>query len=168
MKKKNKILALLLTLIMCVSFSTTAFAAEPASPDISDSMAEVERHTITIDVAPGEEIGTEDGIMPLIWNDPTMLVMNGGTCDLPSFYVSDRYFAFEASVTGPNGEIINSGTFGVALMRNSSIKVSMSGSPNGSTYKQDWITMNSGTYYFRLFNNSPAVLKFNIKYYSWQ
>lgn len=168
MKKKNKILALLLTIAMCIGMSTTAFAEEPASPDISDSMAEAERHTITIEVAPGEEIGTEDGIMPLMWDEKELSIMNGGTFDLPSFYVSDRYFAYEATVTGPNGEVINSGKFAVNLMYYSSIKASMSGNPNGSTYKLDWITMDSGTYYFQLLNNSPAILKFHITYYSWK
>ena len=168
MKKKNKILALLLTLIMCVSFSATAFAAEPASPDISDSMAEAERHTITIEVAPGEEIGVEDGIMPLMWDESHVSLMNGSSADTVGIYLEDRYIAYEASETGPHGETITSGTFGVALMRNGATKASVTGDADGSIYKKDWITMTSGTYYFHAVNNTPAILNFHIKYYSWK
>lgn len=167
MKTNKKLFAVLLTLVMCIAFSTTAFAEESASPDISDPTAAIEKHTIEITVEPGEEI-TDDGVMPLIWDDPLLFVMNGGTADTPSFYVSERYFAYEVIVTGPYGETITSGKFALALMYNSSIKASMSGDPNGSSYKVDWITMEPGTYYPRAFNNSPAILKFQIIYYSWK
>lgn len=163
--KTNKKLFALLTLILCMSFSATAFAEESVSSDISNPTAEVEKHTIEVTLEPG----SEDGIMPLIWDNPSISVMNGGTFDLPSFYVSDKYFAYEATVTGPNGEVITQGKFAVALLTSGGgLKASMSGSPDGSTYKQDWITMESGTYYFRLYNNSPAILKFQITYYSWK
>lgn len=169
MKKNKKILALLLTIVMCIGMSTTAFAEEPASPDISDSMAEAERHTITIEVAPGEEIGAEDGIMPLMWDETHVSVMNGGGVNTASFYVEDRYFAYEVSATGPHGETITSGTFGVKLLTSGGgLKASMSGDADGSTYKLDWITMESGTYYFRVVNATPAILNFHIIYYSWK
>ncbi len=163
---KTNFFALLLTLVMCMTFSTTTFAEESAAPDISDPTAEVEKHTIEVKVQPGEEI-TEDDIMPLLWDEENISLMNGGTYDTIRFYVSDRYLAYETTVTGPHGEVITSGKFAVALMHNGGIKASMSGDPDGSTYKQDWIAMNPATYYFRAYNKTPAILNFKITYYTW-
>lgn len=162
----KKISTTLLTLLLCMSFSFVAFAAESASPDISGSTAEIEKHTIEIEVAPGEEI-TEDDIMPLIWGEEYPGVIYNGAANTKNFYVSDRYFAFEGSAIGDNGQPVTNGTFAVALMHNTSIKASLTGDPDGGIYKLDWITMNSGTYHFRVHNYTSSILFFHITYYSW-
>ncbi len=166
MKINKKLFALLLTLVMCIAFSATAFAEASASPDISDPTAAIEKHTIEVTVEPGEEI-TDDGIMPLIWGETYPGVIYHGSANTPNFYVSEKYFAYEVTAIGNNGKIVTSGTFAVALMRNTSVKASMTGDPNGSTYKHDWISMEPGTYHFKAINNTDDILNFHIVYYSW-
>ena len=156
--KFKRFFAFLLTCAMVLTCSATAFASEADSPNAS--APEAEAHTIEVTLAPAESID-DTGIMPLIWGQETPAIINNASYTSPDFYVSDRYFAFEASAKGIDGK------FTVSLINGSAVKASVGGNADGSVCKTDWITMTAGNYHFRISNNTSSYLNFTVTYYSW-
>lgn len=161
--KIKRFFTFLLTCVMVLTCTATAFASDADSPNASTP--EAEAHTISVTLAPAESID-DNGIMPLIWGQETPAIIDNASYTSPDFYVSDRYFAFEASAIGINGQAVN-GKFSVALISGSSTKASVSGDANGTISKKDWITMTPGDYHFKISNNTSSYLNFTVTYYSW-
>lgn len=159
MKKFKSIFALTLALILC--FSTVAFASEDTAAGIPEYAT---KHTLEITLNPEDEYS----VAPCIWGDPSVTMIDNHTVDLSSFYVSDRYFAFEMEGIPASGTPTSQG-YSVALRYSGASTVaSMSGNADGSNYKKDWITLPaSGNYYFRVTNATNYVLTVSITYYSW-
>lgn len=161
--KFKRFFTFLLTFAMVLTCSATAFASESGSPNASSP--EAEAHTIEVTLAPAESID-DAGIMPLIWGQETPAIIDNASYTSPDFYVSDKYFAFEASAIGIYGQAVN-GRFSVSLISGSSIKASIGGNADGNPLKADWITMTSGNYHFKISNNTSSYLNFTVTYYSW-
>lgn len=158
--KTKRFLATLLTILTLVgSFPCMAFAA-----DNSDENPEITSHTIVLSVPAADP--DEEGIVPYIWDEQEPGIADRSEYKTKPFYVSDRYFAFEAHATATNGDPVNE-NYKVALVFNNSDKSVISGTADGSHYKQDWITVSSGTYYIAVRNYTSSNLKVYIKYYSW-
>ena len=148
---------------MVLTCSVTAFAAEDDSPNVIPPDA----HAVTIELTLDPAESTDDsGIMPLIWGQFGPAVANNASVNTAEFYVSDRYFAYEVTAIGIDGQAVN-GKFAVALIGGSAAQATISGDANGSPLKADWITMTSGNYHFRIYNNTSSSLNFSITYYSW-
>lgn len=151
--KTKKIWAVLLAILMCLTSSITAFA--------TDEIPAVTPHTITIEVPAGES-----GVMPLIWGQFSPGIMDGVVYNTPSFYVPDPHFAYEVYATAMNGNPVNE-PYAVSLMMGNGVKAHIQGTANGSHYKNDWISVTSGNYYFRINNATSYNLSVYITYYSW-
>lgn len=155
----KRILAILLALVLTIGMSTSVFAAEP-----EDTIpANATRHTVEVSLAPGENI-----INPRIWGDPSMSLVDHYSAYTSSFYVSDKYFAFEVYGELINGTFTNE-VFGIALEYTSGGGIcSLSCYADGSTYKKDWITINvDSNYRFKVTNPTNYYLSVFITYYSW-
>lgn len=164
----KKFLSLLLTISMVFCFSTAVFAAEDTSNAIPENAT---RHTIELSLAPGEAIGDDNsnsGVSPYIWGDPSMSLVDHHSAYTSSFYVSDKYFAYEMEALTVDGGETQQG-YGVAFEHiNGGVIASMSGHADGSIYKADWITINTDGYYrFLVTNNTDYYLTVSIVYYSW-
>lgn len=158
MKNLKKMLSFVLAIVLVFGANlTTAFAAEPG-----DTVTEPVRHTIEVVVEPGEEAG----IMPLMWGQFTPAIVADYVYNTDSFYVSERYFAYECKANDLNGNSVN-GSYTVSLMKSSARIASISRPANGETYKLDWLDIGSGTYYFKITNSTNVDLNFTITYYSW-
>lgn len=166
----KKFLAILLSTVMTLCFSSAAFAAE------GDPIPEgLEKHVIELAVAPGETtidpstlISGEDAIAPCIWGDPSMSIIDHYSANTSSFYVSDKYFAYEMEAIPSNGVATSQGYCVELKYVNAGTIASMSGEADGSNYKLDWITINvDGNYYFRVTNDTDYVLNVYLTYYSW-
>ena len=155
----KRILAILLALVLTIGMSTSVFAAEP-----EDTIpANATRHTVEVSLAPGENI-----INPRIWGDPSMSLVDHYSAYTSSFYVSDKYFAFEVEGELINGTFTNE-VFNVTLEYTSGGSVAgMNCYANGSISKLDWITINvDGNYRFKVTNPTNYYLSVFITYYSW-
>lgn len=168
----KKFIATLLVLAMtfCMS-SISVFAEETKENTIPENAT---RHTIELTLQP-EDIYNADvisaensGVAPCIWGDPSITMIDNHVAYTSSFYVSDRYFAFEMEGFLDDGITTNEG-YVVAFQHISGGTVaSMSGNPDGSVYKVDWITINvDGNYRFQITNGTDYVLTVYITYYSW-
>lgn len=154
MKKSKKIVALLMALVMCLSFSTSVFASE---------IPEVEKHTITFEIPASDE----SGVQPRIWNDPYFNLGSNVTLFTSSFVIPDRYFAYETRATNSNGNAI-SGSYIVDLMYEGNSVTYMTKPIDGNTYKNDWIDVHAGkNYSFKITNGSSSSIIVYITYYSW-
>ena len=155
----KRILAILLALVLTIGMSTSVFAAEP-----EDTIpANATRHTVEVSLAPGENI-----INPRIWGDPSMSLVDHYSAYTSSFYVSDKYFAFEVYGELINGTYTNE-VFSVGLEYvNGGTIASLSCAADRSLYKADWITINvDGNYRFKVVNPTNYYLSVFITYYSW-
>jgi hypothetical protein len=158
--KRNKFLGLMLAVLMLVSsFSTVAFAAEADDSNGIPEGATV--HTIEVTVPAASEETVDSGISTRMWGQQTPTISANATVTTDSFYVTDRYFAYEATVTGSA-----SGSCGITLRYYSGLVSSM-GVPVGSTMKNDWLDIGTGTYHFVLTNSSNASINVVLTYYSW-
>ena len=154
----KKIISLVLAIVLCMSLSVTALAAE------TDIPADVEKNTIEITLEPGESIDESD-VTPYIWGQETHDVPYDARATA-AFNIPDRNFAFEMKGTGINNEPIN-GTYTVELNRGATIKASRPGNLDGTTYKVDWISVEPGNYYFTIYNYTSVTIKVVLTYYSW-
>ena len=160
MKKFKSIFALTLALILC--FSTVAFASEDTAAGIPEYAT---KHTLEITLNPEDEYS----VAPCIWGDPSVSMIDHHTVNTSSFYVSDRYFAYEMEAIPASGVATSQGyTVSLVYSGANAVKASMSGNADGGLYKKDWITISTdGNYYFRITNNTDYVLNVYITYYSW-
>lgn len=155
----KRILAILLAFVLTIGMSTSVFAAEP-----EDTIpANATRHTVEVSLAPGENI-----INPRIWGDPSMSLVDHYSAYTSSFYVSDKYFAFEVYGELINGTYTNE-VFSVGLEYTSGgTLASVSCTADRSLYKVDWITINiDSNYRFKVVNPTNYYLSVFITYYSW-
>ena len=155
----KRILAILLALVLTIGMSTSVFAAESENT----IPANATRHTVEVSLAPGENV-----INPRIWGDPSMSIIDNHSAYTSSFYVSDKYFAFEVEGELINGTFTNE-VFNVTLEYTSGGSVAgMNCYANGSISKLDWITINvDGNYRFKVTNPTNYYLSVFITYYSW-
>ena len=155
----KRILAILLALVLTIGMSTSVFAAEPENT----IPANATRHTVEVSLAPGE-----NDIAPYIWGDPSMSIIDNHSAYTSSFYVSDKYFAFEVYGELINGTYTNQ-VFSVGLEYvNGGTIASISCAADRSLYKVDWITINlDGNYRFKVVNPTNYYLSVFITYYSW-
>lgn len=163
----KKFLSLLLTLCMVFCFSTAVFAAEDNPNGIPEYAT---RHTIELSLAPGEAIGEDSnsGVAPCIWGDPSMSLVDHHSAYTSSFYVSDKYFAYEMEALKTDGTPTSQGYCVAFEHINGGVIASMSGNADGGNYKNDWITINTDGYYrFLVSNNTDYYLTVSITYYSW-
>jgi hypothetical protein len=158
MKHVKKLVALLMAFVLVMGFSTTAFAAETEENTIPEHAT---KHTIEMTVEPGESVA------PYIWGNNTFTPPVGGVTYSAKFNIPDRYFAYECSAIGTNGNVINS-TCSVALLISYDAPITNIPIPiDGNTYKNDWIDLNPGSYMFKIINNSGSPISVTITYYSW-
>jgi len=163
----KKFLSVLLNLSMVFCFSTAVFATENDTNGIPEYAT---RHTIELTLAPGETIGDDSnsGVAPYIWGDPSMSLVDHNSAYTSSFYVSDRYFAYEMEATKTDGTETQQGYCVALEYVNGGVIASMSGHADGSLYKNDWITINVDGYYrFLVSNNTDYDLRVLMTYYSW-
>lgn len=155
----KRILAILLALVLTIGMSTSVFAAESENTIPANATL----HTVEVSLAPGENI-----INPRIWGDPSMSIIDNHSAYTSSFYVSDKYFAFEVYGVLLNGTFTNQ-VFSVGLEHASGgTLASISCYADGSTYKMDWITINvDGNYRFKVVNSTNNYLSVYFTYYSW-
>ena len=157
----KKFIVLLLTLAITLSlFSVTAFAEESYPNGIPENAT---RHTIEVTLRP------EESITPFVWGDPSITMVDNHTAYTGSFYLSDRYFAYEMQGFLEEPGATSTESYSVILEHTSGGMIaSMSGLADGATYKKDWITINvDGTYRFRVVNNTDYTLTVYMTYYSW-
>ena len=164
----KKFLAFLMALVMMMSLSSVAFAAESEESNLGPRLV---RHTVDIDV-PAE--GSVDLCTSDSDNSPTPSRMwasnsyiginNGETLYTLLFTIPDRYFAFETYATGA----LN-GYYSVALVRNvTSEYATCSNMVNGGNLKVDWISVDKNVQYqFRIYNYSGCTITVHLTYYSW-
>lgn len=158
--KTRKILLTLITIIaLLFSLSPKSFAAKNSVEDQS-----ITSHTIVLSISAVSS--EDDGIVPYIWGEFNPGTVSHNIYNTPSFYIPDRYFAYEVSATATNGSPVNE-NFSVALKYNSATKSIISGKANGSVYKNDWIDVVPGNYYFAVNNSTNSDLSIKITYYSW-
>lgn len=150
----KKIFSLVLTLVMIFTISST--------PVMAAEITEPEKTTWEFTVAPGES----NDIMPLIWDEFTPESVNNCEFNTSSFYVSDRYFAFESSAIRTDGQPVPD-NFTVALKEDIATIATATHAANGEVVKLDWIDLGSGTYYFRIYNTTSYYLRYKITFYSW-
>lgn len=161
MKKMNKMLSFVLAIALLMANMTTAFAAEP-----EDSTGEPVKHTIELNIPPGEE---DDGIMPLMYDEYDNQVLRGNTIKTEKFYIGDRYMAFEASAIGTNGNVVDGKVkiefndwVSDGLVADMNLRI------NGEVDKNDWIDGGRGWYYFSIYNSTNYHIHVYITYYSWK
>lgn len=161
MKKMNKMLSFVLAIALLMANMTTAFAAEP-----EDSTGEPVKHTIELNISPGEE---DDGIMPLRYDSYNPEVLRGNTINTYQFYVEERYMAFEAYATDTDGNPFD-GTVRIELRRyvSDGLLGDMNLPTTGETFKNDWLDGGRGFYYFSISNKTNTHIKLNLTYYSWK
>lgn len=158
MKNVKKFVALLMACVLMMGISTTAFAAETEESTIPEHAT---KHTIEMTVEPGETVA------PYIWGENTFSPPVGGVTYSATFNIPDRYFAYECSAIGADGSVINS-TCNVALLKSYNVLIANIPAPiDGTTHKNDWITVDPGNHMFRLTNNSGSPITVTITYYSW-
>ena len=168
-KKLKSIIVLTLAFAMCLALNSTAFAAESTTPEGIPEYAT--RHEMQLTLFPegyeGDE-ATTDGMQSYIWGNPSMNLIYHHTASTSSFYVSDRYFAYEMEAIPIDGVPTTQGYYVAFKPQAGGIKASMSGYADGSNYKLDWIDIyTDGNYYFEVTNNTDYILSINIIYYSW-
>ncbi len=157
----KKIISMLLVLIMCFSlFAVTAFASE------DELHSSLEEHTVTLNIAPG---GNAE-IMPAMWEQNTYTVNVGVTTYTAKFVIPDRYFAYEMSATGTNGQA-TSVLYSVYLVYNVTVPITgIGGVADGTPYKNDHIDLYSTgeKYQFKIVNEGNTAIKVTLTYYSWK
>ena len=158
MKHVKKLVALLMALVLVMGFSTTAFAAETEENTIPEHAT---KHTIEMTVEPGESVA------PYIWGSNTFTPPVGGATYTAQFNIPDRYFAYECSAIGTNGNTVP-GNYCVALLESYEITIaSLTKGVDGNTYKADWITVDPGNHLFQIINFTGSNITVSITYYSW-
>ena len=165
-----KLVALLLGITVMLNIPVSAMAAEPETSIPANATC----HTIEITLEPGEELPDSDntGIMPRIWDDKNYPNLGGGSVTYtPQMNIPDRYFAFECSAIGANGNTVP-GLYSVALVRSGIAAIaSQTNYVDGITYKLDWIDIDNTSasdYHFRIVNNTASTITVHITYYSWR
>lgn len=163
MKNIKKVLCLTLALAMVFTITcTTAFATDDDDHQMPEGLI---GHTIEIAVEPGEDAG----IMPLIWGQ-TYPAVGNVTTKTSEFVVPERYFGYEAAATDrATGGSVDGGYCLIEFYKGCGSPSNMSIPINGKTYKDDWIDLHesNSTCYFKLTNNSDAIINVLITYYSW-
>lgn len=162
MKKMNKMLSFVLAIALLMANMTTALAAEP-----EDSTGEPVKHTIELNIAPGEE---DDGIMPLRYDTYNPVVLRGNTIQTDKFYVEERYMAFEAYALFADGSTSDDEEIRIELRRyvSEGLLGGMNLSINGISDKIDWLDGGRGWYYFWIQNKTNSHINLHITYYSWK
>lgn len=168
LRKIKTFIALTLALAMCLGLSTTAFAAETNDSGIPENAT---RHEIQITLAPEESLEgniVNGGAQTYAWGNPSMNLIYHHTATTSSFYISERYFAYEMNAIPLSGVATNQ-TYTIDLkVQNAGTKTSMYAPANGVTYKKDWIDLDTDTYYyFEVTNDTDYILVIDIIYYSW-
>ena len=157
MKNVKKFVALLMACVLMMGFSTTAFAAETEESTIPEHAT---KHTIEMTVEPGETVA------PYIWGENTFSPPVGGVTYSATFNIPDRYFAYECSAIGTNGNAV-AGNYCVALLKSYEITIaSTTKVANGQTTKVDWIDLDPGNYLFGIHNFTASAITVSITYYS--
>ena len=136
----KKIIAVILAMTLCLALGTNAFAGETSANKETPSR---------------------------MYNSATYSVPANSTVATSTFYVPDHLFAFEMTGQKYSGGTY-SGTYTVNLRTSSGgFVASGTGYINCSTYKIDYISVNPGTYYFTIRNDSNVPIKVTLTYYSW-
>ncbi len=168
----RKILAFIMCIVLFVcSVCTSVYAAEATENAIPENAT---RHTIAITLAPEEEFSADvnigDAASPYVWGDPSMSIIDNHSAYTKSFYLSDRYFAYEMEGFLEDGNVYSNEGYSVILEHAASgaAIASMSGYADHSLYKLDWITIPvDGDYRFQIVNQTDYNLTVYITYYSW-
>jgi hypothetical protein len=93
--------------------------------------------TFPEDVYNADIISAENsGVAPCIWGDPSITMIDNHVAYTSSFYVSDRYFAFEMEGFLDDGITTDEGYVVALQYTNGGIIASMSGNPDGSGYRR--------------------------------
>lgn len=176
MKHIKKTVALFLALVLSVGcFSMTAMASETTETNIP---ANAVRHEVELTVSADgtieniETLSSAEGatVMPRAWWQNSYNVPTDATYT-PAFTVPERYFAFEMSATDYNGNAVSGGRYRVDLLSHSTMGslANMSRNVDGTTYKLDWIDLESTNKYclFKIQNVSGTPIVVNLTYYSW-
>jgi hypothetical protein len=168
LRKIKTFIALTLALVMCLGLSTTAFAAETNDSGIPENAT---RHEIQITLAPEESLEgniVNGGAQTYAWGNPSMNLIYHHTATTSSFYISERYFAYEMNAIPLSGVATNQ-TYTIALKASGAGNItSMYAAADGVTHKLDWIDLNNDAYYyFEVTNNTDYILVIDIIYYSW-
>ncbi len=159
----KKIFALVLTLSMLLCCNTVIYAVEDTSTAIP---ADATKHTIEVSLEPGED--WDATVAPRIWGDPSASLIDHHSVYTSSFYVSDRYFAYEMEALPGSGVPTDQG-YTVALQYTSGGTIaSATGCADGSIYKVDWIDIYvDSNYRFHITNSTDYGITVYITYYSW-
>lgn len=171
-KNSHRIMSLLLAVVMMMSLSATAFAAE-VTPEDSNGIPENAKvvHTETFYFDPSGE--DENAIAPCSWESGsfTFALERRGA----DYQMDGNYMAYEVTCevdsgtfTGDVGIQLRTYDFGYSL---SHIRVPV----NGQTVKEDWIAINPystpSTYYFIYtpYRNAldDGIIKVTMVFYSW-
>ena len=161
----KKLFAILLTLALMLSMSTTAFATE--NDTSANGIPEyATKHTIELTLEPGSEMNT---VAPCVWGDPSMTLIDNYSAYTSAFYLSDRYFAFEMQGFLENAPSGVYDVYAVALEHAGGGSIASStGNADGSVYKHDWITIyTDGNYRFLITNPTNYHLTVYLVYYSY-
>ena len=137
----KRFIAVIIALIMCITTSNIAFAAEldtPAHEEIIDEM----------------------------YDSKTVIIPANSSVTTSSFYIPDPHFAFETRGNTSTGGT-TSGSYLVELKHGSGTHASMNLDIDGYNYKLDWISVYAGTYYFKITNYSNTSISVVLTYYSW-
>ena len=138
----KRILAIALTIVMCVTLANTVSAAEldtPVEPEIIDEM----------------------------YASGTYTILAHNTLTVGPFYVPEHNFCYKMQACLADGGTSNS-TYTVTLKKSPGGTISSAThSINNITYKYDWISVTSGNHYFTISNNSDQTIEVTLIYYSW-
>lgn len=154
----KRILAIIMAMLFLVSTSTVAFAA---------SSPEVVAHTVAISVPPTLTRNSAERENPgtRMWNSVSYYIEYYVSVLYSAYFtIPDPYFAYETYATGAP-----SGYYTVELRKSSgALFASVTNKANGSSVKNDWITVNTGSQYrFKVYNDTGANITVYITYYSW-
>ncbi len=160
MKKMSVFLAILMIVTMIMP--CTAFASESDWPEGIPENAEV--HVVEIEIPPIEE---DDGVSPQLWDQREKEMENGAEIMAACFATMYNYAAFETKAVVTSG--VATGKFLTNFYDDGEIIRSVYINPDGTTQKEDWISLNAeSTYIIRVFNFTGATIKATVTYYTWQ
>lgn len=161
MQHYKRFISLLLVIVLSMTLSVSAFAAESETPTNS----ELEKHTIEFVLDP-ESSSDDNSITPYIWGEEDYDVNN--VCYTVPFTIPNPNFAYEVIGYNEYMQPCNV-SFTVSLTTElNSLVSSLPVIANGSRHKQDWVSVSPNSKYkFKITNNTNIKLHIIITYYSW-
>lgn len=157
MQHYKRFISLLLVIVLSMTLSVSAFAAESETPTNS----ELEKHTIEFVLDP-ESSSDDNSITPYIWGEKVFNTNDSYTTTFP-----ERYLGFEYVATDINGNPCST-QYNISLTYYGSIIIKNTDYANGEWHKEDWIEVNVNRPYTFTFSTAGNVpLKLTLTYYTW-